>query len=931
MPWDDAARSTAGGVGPSRATAAVEPSPSAGRQPAGRVGGEGAAGVDPAGVAPAASCRGLSVRYPDRREPALRDVTLAIPAGQRVLLLGPSGSGKSTLALALGGLIPAVIEARVTGELHPARRAGVLFQDPEAQFCMFTVDEEVAFGLENRCVPPAEMPARVAQALAAAGLDLPFGHPIQALSGGQKQRLALAAVLVLEPDLLVLDEPTAQLDPAGRALVLETLQRLPRRHTVLVIEHNLDGVVDWVDRVVLLAPGGRLLADGEPAVVFRRHRAEIEAYGIWRPRSWGPFWRPVVAGATGWREAPPAGGDGARVPPPSADRSTARGTGTAAPPAGSGVRRPEERPRAAADQGTETVAEGEAGAAGAAWVPGRGASLVRFEAAAAAHGRRVVWQDVSLTIAAGEWVVVLGANGAGKSTFLQVAAGLHPPARGRVVHAPELTGGRGEAARVGFVFQNPEHQFVTESVYEEVALAGRLAGLPEAELRNRVEALLARFGLADLARAHPYTLSEGQKRRLSVASMLVVPRPVLFLDEPTFGQDARTAAALVEELVRLHRQGTTLVMATHDLELAGAVATRLLVFGNGRLLYDGPPEPLLDDPARLAAVGLGAAAPQGRALPASAANPAADGIAVAGAPPLRPAPSEGPARPAAPAGADGGAEGRSAVGSAGPQGIARGSPAPAPTRREDRTPWVGRVHPVWKLGAHLVLAGVVLATDDPATLAALLAVPVVLGLLGGGIGVRQWLVAMAPFAVVAATRVWTLGAFGEGQRVVAQVLWYRFTAEGLHHGLVVGLRLLGVGALGVLYVRTTGLADLVLGLVQQGGLSPRWAYGLLAALRFVPLFQDELARVRKAYRVRGLAGRGLRGRLEAAYRYSLALLVHAVRAAEAVAVALQARGFDGSRRRTFYRRLTAGWREAGYAGLLLGLAAVALLASARLR
>lgn len=479
--------------------------------------------------------------------------------------------------------------------------------------------------------------------------------------------------------------------------------------------------------------------------------------------------------------------------------------------------------------------------------------------------------------------------------------------------------------------RTPEHQFVTESVYEEVALAGRLAGLPEAELRNRVEALLARFGLADLARAHPYTLSQGQKRRLSVASMLVVPRPVLFLDEPTFGQDARTAAALVEELVRLHRQGTTLVMATHDLELAGAVATRLLVFGNGRLLYDGPPEPLLDDPARLAAVGLVAPAPQGRALPASTAKPAADGIAVAGAPSLRAAPSVEPARPAAPAGAEGGAEGRSAVGSAGPQGIARGSPAPVPIRREDRTPWVGRVHPVWKLGAHLVLAGVVLATDDPATLAALLAVPVVLGLLGGGIGVRQWLVAMAPFAVVAATRVWTLGAFGEGHRVVAQVLWYRFTAEGLHHGLVVGLRLLGVGALGVLYVRTTSLADLVLGLVQQGGLSPRWAYGLLAALRFVPLFQDELARVRKAYRVRGLAGRGLRGRLEATYRYSLALLVHAVRAAEAVAVALQARGFDGSRRRTFYRTLTAGWREAGYAGLLLGLAAVVLLASAHLR
>ncbi|HEY8552720.1 MAG TPA: ATP-binding cassette domain-containing protein, partial [Thermaerobacter sp.] len=849
------------------------------------------------------------------------------------LLLGPSGSGKSTLALALGGLIPGVIEAQVTGELRPARRAGVLFQDPEAQFCMFTVDEEVAFGLENRCVPPAQMPARVAKALAAAGLDVPFGHPIQALSGGQKQRLALAAVLVLEPALLILDEPTAQLDPAGRALVLETLRRLPRRHTVLVIEHNLDGVVEWVDRVVLLAPGGRLLADGEPEAVFRRHRSAIEAYGIWRPRSWGPFWRPVVAGAGCDGGAPSARGDGSRVPPSSADRRPTKGTAVSAPIPGTGLRRAEERVGALAEEGAGQVAEGSAGAAegSAATGPKRGTPLVRLEAVAAGHGRRMVWQDVSLTITAGEWVVVLGPNGAGKSTFLQVAAGLHPPAKGRVVHAPGLEGGRGGAAAVGFVFQNPEHQFVTESVYEEVALAGRLAGLPEAELRSRVEALLARFGLADLARAHPYTLSQGQKRRLSVASMLVVPRPILFLDEPTFGQDARTAAALVEELVGLHRQGTTLVMATHDLELAEAVATRLLVFGNGRLVYDGPPQALLDDPPRLAAVGLEAAALHGAAVPGSvAAAPADGGIPLEGAHPL-PGPG-GRTGATGEAGPDGGEKRSPAAASRGPAGAsALGTPAPARIQPEPRTPWIGRVHPVWKLAAHLVLAGLVLATDDPATLAALLAVPVGLGLAFGGIGVRSWLVGMAPFVVVAATRVWTLGAFGEGHRLVAQVLWYRFTAEGLHHGLVVGLRLLGVGALGVLYVRTTGLADLVLGLVQQGGLSPRWAYGLLAALRFVPLFQDELARVRKAYRVRGLTGRGLRGRLEAAYRYSLALLVHAVRAAEAVAVALQARGFDGSRKRTFYRTLTAGWREAGYAGLLLGLAAVALVASARLR
>ncbi|WP_148235710.1 ATP-binding cassette domain-containing protein [Thermaerobacter marianensis] len=806
------------------------PTPGGAEEPAGFPGGA------------AVACRELTIRYPGRPAPALRGVTLSIPAGQRVLLLGPSGSGKSTLAFALAGIIPRIVEAEVQGELRPARQAGVLFQDPEAQFCMFTVDEEVAFGLENRCVPAAEMPPRVAAALAAAGLPVPFGHPIHALSGGQKQRLALASVLTLEPALLVLDEPTAQLDPPGRALVLEALRRLDRRHTVLVVEHNLDGVVDWVDRVVLLAPGGRVLADGEPKAVFSRYRAEIETYGIWRPRSWGPFWSPVLARHGGSSEAHLAG----------------------TPPA----------------PGPEPLPASHGQLAGEA--------LVRLDGVAAAHGARPVWSGVSLAIGAGEWVAVVGANGAGKSTFLQVVAGLHAPAAGRVVYGPALEARRGAPPRVGFVFQNPEHQFVTDTVYDEVALAGRLAGIPEPVLRPRVEELLRRFGLEGFEGVHPYTLSQGQKRRLSVASMLVVPQPLLVLDEPTFGQDARTAAALVEELVRLHRQGTTLVMATHDLELAAAAATRLLVFGQGRLLYDGPPADFLDDPARVAAAGL-APAP-------------ADPAAVEAGP--RPAPDTAPAT------------------------AAPDLPSEPPHRR--RVPWIGRVHPAWKLAAHLVMAAVVLATADPAALAALLAVPVVLGLTVGGVGPRRWLVAMAPFLLVAATRVWTLGAFGEGERVVGQILWYRFTAEGLHQGLVVGLRLLNLGALGVLYAGTTGLTDLVLGLMQQWRLSPQWAYGILAALRFVPLFEEDLGRVRKAYRVRGLGGQGLGGRLQVIYRYSLAMLVQAIRAAETVAVALQARGFDGRRPRTFYRTLPAGRREVGYAALLLAMAALALIAARRL-
>ncbi|WP_305849848.1 ATP-binding cassette domain-containing protein [Thermaerobacter sp. PB12/4term] len=909
-------------AGPAANPPAATPGPAGGSTPNPVSPGQGL----PEPSRAAAACRDLTIRYPDRRDPALRGVSLSIPAGQRVLLLGPSGSGKSTLALALAGLIPAVVEAEVKGILEPARQAGVLFQDPEAQFCLFTVDEEVAFGLENRCVPPAAMPARVARALAATGLDVPFGHPIHALSGGQKQRLALAAVLALEPDMLILDEPTAQLDPAGRALVLENLYGLGRQVTVLVVEHNLDGVVDWVDRVVLLGPSGTLLADGPPDRVLAEQRAALDAFGIWRPRSWGPFWVPQVEAFR--RSAPPAALPGAASgrasgPAPAGTEWTGAGEQSLGAPA---IAPQAEVPSSLDGAASPGSGPGSAGAAagfpgarnGPGALPGRSAlPLVRMEGVTAAHGSRTVWSGVSLTLRPGEWVAVLGANGSGKSTFLQVAAGLQPPAAGRVVHGPALKGRPGETARIGFVFQNPEHQFVTDTVHDEIALGGRLAGVPEAELAARVKALIQRFGLEGLEAVHPYTLSQGQKRRLSVASMLVVPRPLLFLDEPTFGQDARTAAALLGELMEVYRQGTTLVMATHDLELALAVATRVLVFGQGRLLYDGPPAGLADDPAAAAAAGL-----RGLAGPGTVPG---DGVAPPGRPPACPgrraAAGSGPSRADRPS----------------PGGPPAGSPEPGPAEAGAGTPgalpgaggrsWLGRVHPAWKLAAHLAAAALVLATGDPAALALLLAVPLLLGWILGGLGLRRWLVSMAPFVLVAATRIWTLGAFGRGEHVVGQVLWYRFTAEGLEHGLVVGLRLLTLGALGVLYARTTGLSELVLGLVQQWRLSPRWAYGLLAALRFVPLFQEELGRVRQAFRVRGLLERGPAGRLRALYRYSLALLVHAIRTAEVVAVALQARGFDGSRHRTYYRTLPAGWREAGYAALLLGAGVAALMAA----
>lgn len=841
----------------------------------------------PAGPAVAAACRALTVQYPDRDRPAVRDIDLVVGRGERVLLMGPSGCGKSTLAYALAGLIPDIIEATVRGELVKPARAGVLFQDPEAQFCLFTVEDEVAFSLENRRLPPEEMPPRIAAALAAAGLEVPWDRPLRELSGGMKQRLALATILALEPDVLFLDEPTAQLDPAGAVRVMDAIRQASTGRSVVIIEHNLDFVVDWVDRAVLLRPDGTLLADGTPASVLGRHERELERFGIWRPRSWGPFWAGRVR--SGCPERPAVAPSPEESAEPVTPRGSSGGPAALAPatpePAGG-----ERGPHAGGDE------------AGVVPEP-----LVELRRVAAGYDGRIVWRDVDVTVRRGEWIAVLGVNGSGKTTFLQVLAGLQRPVAGEVRHAPALMAHHGRPPAIGFVFQNPEHQFVTDTVYDEVALAARLEGLPEAEVRRRAEDLLRQFGLEALSAAHPYTLSQGQKRRLSVASMLAVPRHLLILDEPTFGQDARTAAALVQRLAGLHRQGVTIVMTTHDLELAAATATRVLVFGQGRLLYDGEPEEFLRDPARLAEAGLAPIAPTTVAPTAIAPTTAQQSVARG---------SGLAASPGTPSPAGVGPSGHD------PYGRYGSSPRRA-ARRASRPPLAG-VNPAWKLIIHLVALAGVVAVGDPAVLAAMLAVPVLLGWGLGGIGPVAWIRGLAPFVLIAATSAWTLAAYGAGETVIARIGWYRITAEGLARGLEVGLRMLNFGAFGLLFARTTDVVELVLSLIQQLRVSPRWAYGALAALRFLPLLRDEMAQIQTAYGVRGLSRlRGPRGRWEAFKRYSMALLVHAVRQAERVAVALQARGFDGSRDRTYYRRMEAGWREAAYGAGVLTLLALA--------
>jgi energy-coupling factor transport system ATP-binding protein len=424
---------------------------------------------------PALELEAVSVWYQGEDQPALRDVSLSISPGERVLLLGASGSGKSTLALVLNGLIPrsfgarmdgrVLIDGRPSGELASGKlcqRVGVLFQDPETQFCMLSVADEVAFGLENLGVPPVEMPERIAEALRLVGLAGWEAARGDQLSGGMKQRLALGAILAMRPEVLVLDEPTANLDPVGTRSVFDVVAELvrDRRRTLIVIEHKLDACIELMDRVIVLDRAGRIIADGTPRETFARLADQPEQLGIWQPSA-------------------------ARL----AHRLRARGVELQPFPLT--VAEAEET-LIAHGAGPELVLDelpAPVEPVGSSAPPALAISRLSF-----AYGPREVLSRIELTLAVGHLLAVVGPNGAGKTTLTQLAAGLRraPPTTVRLFGRDVGDYPPGElTATVGYVFQNPEHQFIRPTVFDEVAFGLERSGYSSSDVRARVEELLA--------------------------------------------------------------------------------------------------------------------------------------------------------------------------------------------------------------------------------------------------------------------------------------------------------------------------------------------------------------------------------------------------------------------------------------------------------
>lgn len=582
---------------------------------------------------PIAHLRNVAITHDGATDPSPASVTFDVRPGEVVLLLGPSGSGKSTLALALDGLIPHAVPATLTGTVEIAgietatatvaalsTHVAMVFQDPDAQLVTATVLDEVAFGPENLLLPVSEVLQRAEDALRRVGLwDRRADNP-DVLSGGGRQRLAIAAALAMGSPLLVLDEPTANLDPQGIEEVYATLAGLVAEgdRSIVLIEHNLDAVVGIIDRVVVLDQAGRTVADDSVDVVLRERAAELHALGVWLPTSALAALRLRAAGYV-LEPLPltPAELHAALAQHPAPtgrDAGGAGGTGGAAGAGAAGGAGTLETRTIGPDEDTRAqnpLISADPPPLGNPAGAHRPDAVVRVRGLTLSRGRareRVeVLHDVSLDVARGEFVAVVGANGAGKTTLLQAIAGVIPPPRGTVhVDGEDVarTDARTLPSRIGFVFQNPEHQFIAHTVADEIAHGLRRLRLPDDEVSRRTSALLARFGLEDKAQTHPFLLSGGQKRRLSVGTALVAGAPVLALDEPTFGQDRARADELLGLLAELNRTGTTIIVVTHDMQLVSEYAGRMIVVEDGRICADGPPADVFDEVGRIERAGL---------------------------------------------------------------------------------------------------------------------------------------------------------------------------------------------------------------------------------------------------------------------------------------------------------------------------------------
>lgn len=831
-------------------------------------------------------------RHASRRAFAVRGLDLTIKAGQRVLLLGASGIGKSTILSGAAGLIGndfvakssakdsakdsatkssantykssantsdtsakshqttlvedadgGVSEGCVLVDGVPVRRArgkvGLVLQDPDAQAIFQRLGDNVAFGPENMNVPREEIWDRVRESLKKVGLDgLQLHRSTSHLSGGQMQRLALAGALAMQPSVLLLDEPTANLDPDGTQQIVGAVRAvLDSTHaTMVLVEHHAEPWIDMIDRVVVLglendetsrdetaqhetstetvhsetvhdddiarAASSRtvIVADGTPDEVFNRTDLDFEDLGIWLPER---YKKNVKS---------------------SANESSSKSSSNCNP------------------------------------AEGYGEVLLSTKDLAISHSSEPIARHINLEFRAGQITALVGANGTGKSTLSLTLAGLLPAVSGEVVASEALAKGANGtnpmkwkspdlAKRISYVFQNPEHQFACGSVLDEVMLGPLRTGVPEDEAREKAQELLKRFRLARYAKANPYTLSGGEKRRLTVAASLAAAPRVLILDEPTFGQDRKTWLQIIRLIASLRSEGVSIIVVTHDRELVEALGARLV-----ELVPDSKTEGAEAEETEVSAESAESAV---RAVSAESS------------------------------------EALSAT--TGATDISRIKVSAVNNRSEkpklsSRSPLIASMNPVFRIfGAFAASIPLIFTLDCVSASVAL----VLEFAIFACIKLTPWRVIRLswPVWVGAPTSALTVLLYGKsGGNTWFQWWLMHATDRSAMLAVATSLRILAIGIPSIVMVIGMDATDLADAFSQVMHLPDRFVYGGLAGIRLFGVLQDDWAALTASRRSRGL---GDEHRVRAFFPQSFALLVLSIRRSTTLATAMEARGFGG--------------------------------------
>ncbi|ALM27297.1 ABC transporter ATP-binding protein [Bacillus altitudinis] len=513
-------------------------------------------------------------KYRSQAEPTLKDINLTIYEGEKVLIAGPSGSGKSTLAHCINGLVPASYKGSMEGSLHIGGKnakkenifslsqlVGTVLQDPDGQFIGLTVGEDIAFTLENDQVTREEMKTRVEKAAKLTEVDGKLASSVHELSGGQKQRVAIAGVLVNDVDILLFDEPLASLDPATGKEVIDLIDRLQKetKKTVVMVEHRLEDVLfRHVDRIIVVNDG-TIAADMTPDELLASNVLEA-AY----------LREPLYVRAMKYAGIPIAAGDQIA----NLQHLTLN------------------------DEAKEKIEQ---------WMEASEPSVEQNEASDLLEVRELSFDyptrpntlnNISFTVKKGEMISIAGANGAGKTTLSKVLCAFEKPTKGTILlNGDDITGDtiKQRSERIGVVMQNPNQMISKQMIFDEVALGLVLRGVKEDDIKERVERVLKVCGLYPFRNWPISALSFGQKKRVTIASILVLEPEIIILDEPTAGQDFRHYTEMMTFLEQLNQQGVTILMITHDMHLMLEYTTRTIVISDGEKIADDTPAKVLTD------------------------------------------------------------------------------------------------------------------------------------------------------------------------------------------------------------------------------------------------------------------------------------------------------------------------------------------------